>query len=342
MRIISSDIQMQSVSVQASMQRHTQSLTYWQNDTQPNSNQTLASDRAQLSDAAKSRFALSEQKQARATEGAQASRVNLSPEMQKMIEAIEALMTWLTGKETKLKLFNIDADAANNNTASQANWGAIYQEHHQYAEMQQTQVAMQGGVKTADGRQIDFNVNLALSRSYYSESQVEMRFGNALTDPLIINFAGMPAELTVHKMAFDLNTQQAGLESITQLGAGSGYLVFDRNGDGIINDGSELFGPNTGNGLAELALLDEDGNGWIDEGDSAFNLLQIWQPNADGSQSLVGLAELGIGAIYTRGIQAEFDYKTSHNELQGKMRQAGVFLFEDGRAGSVQQIDLAV
>ncbi len=29
----------------------------------------------------------------------------------------------------------------------------------------------------------------------------------------------------------------------------SGFLAFDKNADGMINDGSELFGPESGNGF---------------------------------------------------------------------------------------------
>ena len=41
---------------------------------------------------------------------------------------------------------------------------------------------------------------------------------------------------------------------------GSGYLALDKNGDGTINDGSELFGTRNGDGFADLAQYDEDGN----------------------------------------------------------------------------------
>jgi hypothetical protein len=43
---------------------------------------------------------------------------------------------------------------------------------------------------------------------------------------------------------------------------------------GRIDSGSELFGPATGSGFGELAALDGDGNGWIDENDDAFARLR--------------------------------------------------------------------
>ena len=41
---------------------------------------------------------------------------------------------------------------------------------------------------------------------------------------------------------------------------GNAFLSLDKNSDGIINDGSELFGAASGNGFADLAKYDEDGN----------------------------------------------------------------------------------
>jgi hypothetical protein len=45
--------------------------------------------------------------------------------------------------------------------------------------------------------------------------------------------------------------------------------------DGRVNDGRELFGPITGDGFAELAAYDDDGNNWIDENDGIYDNLSI-------------------------------------------------------------------
>lgn len=357
MHIQSSSISMQSSHLRASVQQQQTSLTVWK---EAPANTTQSEQPKLLTPKALAQNALAIQPPNNAPTEAVDEDSKLSPELLKMKQAIESLMAWMSGRTVKIKLFS-EADmqpktdafsaptppktqpmTAPNNPPTGQEWGIIYEEQHRYAEMESLSVGIQGAVTTADGRSINFDLSLALSRSYYSESSLEVRAGAALKDPLVINFGGQPAQLTLNKVEFDLVKQEAGMESITQLAAGSGYLALDRNGNGVIDDGSELFGPNSGNGFAELAQLDEDGNGWIDEGDNIFSQLQIWQPNSDGSQSLTGIAKLGIGAIYSRGIDAPFDYKTANNQLQGQLKQAGVFLFEDGRAGSVQQIDLAV
>jgi iron-regulated protein frpA len=75
------------------------------------------------------------------------------------------------------------------------------------------------------------------------------------------------------------------------VGKEDGLLVYDRNGDGIINNGSELFGDATrlknggtaAHGFAALADLDDNGDGKIDAADKAFFSLRIWRDlNQDG------------------------------------------------------------
>ncbi len=64
-----------------------------------------------------------------------------------------------------------------------------------------------------------------------------------------------------------------------------GILVYDRNDDGKINNGGELFGDNTllkdgstaAHGFAALAELDENGDGKVDAADSAFKKLGVWR-----------------------------------------------------------------
>jgi poly(A) polymerase Pap1 len=56
-------------------------------------------------------------------------------------------------------------------------------------------------------------------------------------------------------------------------------LAYDRNSDGRINDGRELFGDANGasDGFAELRKYDSDGNNRIDGLDPIFAELRIWQ-----------------------------------------------------------------
>jgi hypothetical protein len=160
-------------------------------------------------------------------------------------------------------------------------------------------------------------------------------------DPLVINFDGAAAQLSDTKFSFALDNDGT-LDQLSFLKPGSGFLAFDQNQDGIINNGSELFGPSIGNGFKELSQYDQDQNGWIDENDSIYEKLRIWTKDQDGKDTLFALGQKGIGAIYLGNINTEFSLKNASNQALGELRSTGIFLREDGTAGTVQQVDLVV
>lgn len=208
-------------------------------------------------------------------------------------------------------------------------------------EHESCQFAASGVIRTADGRSIDFAFNLAMSRDFLSVRKDADGATVTLRDPLVLNFGGTAAELADSRFDFDLDSD-GGRESIPGLAGGSAFLVLDRNGDGRINDGRELFGACSGDGFADLAQLDDDGNGWIDEADAAFAALKTWSPDALGKGALHSLAERGVGALYLGASETPFSLKDGENRLRGQVRASGIYLRDDGGIGSLQQIDLAV
>lgn len=203
-------------------------------------------------------------------------------------------------------------------------------------ESESTQVCGNGKVKTADGRQIDFAFAVDMQRHYEKESTLEESGRVELRDPLMLAFDGKACELTDQRLAFDLDADGTA-EWIPQPGANTCLLVWDRNGNGRADNGSELFGVASGNGFADLAQLDKDGNGWIDEADPAFSELALWS-----GERFDGLLAGGVGALYTAAVDAPFALKNRDNELLGQIRAAGVYLAESGQVGLMQQVDLAV
>jgi hypothetical protein len=97
----------------------------------------------------------------------------------------------------------------------------------------------------------------------------------------------------------------------TEPNSDDAWLVLDRDGDGVINDGSEMFGnatpqpqPAAGtrrNGFLALAQYDDDGNGTVDEKDPIFAELRLWQDaDHDGvsqPSEMHALTELGVAGI---------------------------------------------
>jgi len=223
----------------------------------------------------------------------------------------------------------------------------LYSEYQSYSyeETEETDFESCGKVITADGREIDFKVSMSMSRSFaeYFESRLDVYAPeDSLMDPLVINLDGNVAEVSDQKFFFDLDADGK-LDEISRLGSGSGYLALDLDGDGRIRDGRELFGTRSGNGFADLARYDSDGNGWIDEADPVFEKLRIWVTDENGKETLYGLKEKGVGAICLQNLSTDFDLKSEKtNAMNGKIRKTGCFLYESGMAGTIQHVDLAV
>lgn len=211
-----------------------------------------------------------------------------------------------------------------------------------YDESESTAFSTTGIVRTQDGREISINVDVAMSRRFtqYFKEELQIPQDVNTCDPLVINFDGDVAELSDQKFFFDIDGDGE-KDEISYLGSGSGYLALDKNGDGVINDGNELFGPQTGNGFHDLAQYDADGNGWIDENDPIWSQLKIWCKNEDGTETLYTLAEKGLGAICLQNAATDFALNNAQNQTNGYIRSTGIFLYENGNVGTVQHLDVA-
>jgi len=210
-------------------------------------------------------------------------------------------------------------------------------ESFQY-ESEEVSYQASGIIHTADGKTIAVDINMSMSREFTSFMNISGN-GSLPIDPLVINYGGTAASLTGESFSFDL-TMNGELDKLAVLGAGSGFLAIDWNGDGKINDGSELFGPSTGCGFSELRKYDTDSNGWIDSNDEIFNKLVVWSRDKDGNDTVYTLKELGIGAIFLGDIATEFSFKDENNDTLGVMRSTSFFLKYCGGAGTLSHIDM--
>ena len=207
-------------------------------------------------------------------------------------------------------------------------------------EQEQLAFVANGQVTTADGREIKFDLGFALN---YQKLQLSERLtsSSALKDPLVLNLEGLVPGFTSARFEFDLDADGSS-ESLTQLANNSAFLALDRNGNGQIDDGNELFGARSGNGFAELAALDDDGNGILDDADSGFASLRLYRSDT----ALLTLGDQKIGAIFLNAAATPFMHLGGDQGAQGEspavLRQTGIYLTEDGKAGTLQQIDLRV
>ena len=283
-------------------------------------------------------------------ERTQNRRDTLEPRLQTLVRMIEAI----TGMPVRLGQLDDTGHAAEASptapgptdqptAAAPAGWGLVYERDTTRIDTEQLAIQAQGRVVTADGTEISFELNVQMQTTRISTSSTTLRAGDAvLKDPLVVHFDGPLGELRDARFTFDLDAD-GHTEAMPFVGQGSGFLVLDRNANGRVDDGRELFGALSGNGFADLAAFDDDGNGWIDEADAVFEQLQVWRMDAAGTTRLQNLSSAGVGAVHLTPVTTDMALHASPDGPQlGQARSTGVYLSHTGQAGWVQQVDLVV
>jgi hypothetical protein len=254
----------------------------------------------------------------------------LDPKLMSIVRALEAL----TGK--KMNIGTYKNTPAKGDAPKRVGWGVDYSYSKTEINSQNLSFAARGNVTTQDGQKIDFQLAFEMNKTSISQESLAFKAGDALIDPLVLNFGGNQVQITNVKHNFDLNLDGKE-DEINFVGEGSGFLALDKNNDGVINDGSELFGPKSGNGFSELAQYDSDNNGWIDENDAVFEKLKIWTKDANGEMNLYSLKDKDVGALYLQNVSTKFDL-----DQEGVLKQSSIFLGEHGGVGTLQEIDLKI
>ena len=173
----------------------------------------------------------------------------------------------------------------------------------------------------------------------YASGKVEVR---EVQDPLVIDLDGDGIELTdaASGVEFDLTGDGKKERSGTVTGDDA-FLAYDRNGNGSIDSGRELFGDQHGaaNGFAELAKFDGNRDAKIDAQDAVYGDLQLWTDrNANGrseEDELRGLAAEGVSAI-------SLDYRTyGITGEKNALPEAAAVEFSDGRRHAAGDVNIS-
>lgn len=220
-------------------------------------------------------------------------------------------------------------------------WNVTNYSKTTYEEEESMTFSSVGKAVTADGRTIEFNMEIEMSRAFCESSEVLTKQTEVvMTDPLVISLDSNPVSVSDQKWRFDIDGNGTD-DGISLLSKGAGFLAFDKNEDGKINNGTELFGAKTGNGFRELAEYDEDGNGWIDENDEIYSKLSVWIKDDTGNDKLIGLKQANVGAIYLANLSTDFSMKSERdNSHNAQLRRTGMYLTEDGMSNTIQQLDM--
>ena len=141
----------------------------------------------------------------------------------------------------------------------------------------------------------------------------DQKDGQRAASPIIIDLNGNGVQTYARDsqfVRFDLDNNGFA-ERTGWIDEHDGFLVRDINGDGRINNGSELFGNHTllangkkaANGFDALKELDSNGDGKITRADDAWSELRVWQDRNQDAWSAKGelytLDELGITELNT-------------------------------------------
>jgi hypothetical protein len=167
--------------------------------------------------------------------------------------------------------------------------------------------------------------------------------------PVVLDFGRNGWEFTSAEdgVSFDIDAD-GHPDSISWTAAGSadGFLVWDRNGNGKVDDGRELFGdatpqPNSKqrNGFAALATFDQarlggNGDGIISSLDAIFPALQIWvDTDHNGKSSPRELSSLAARGVVSIDLDAKESRRKDRygNELRYRTRVQR----EDGNSDAV-------
>ena len=174
----------------------------------------------------------------------------------------------------------------------------------------------------------------------------DMKPGENASCPLIIDMDGNGIKtISINKnVFFDLDNNLFA-ESTGWADKGDAFLVWDRDNNGVIDSGNELFGNHTRlssgkkaeNGFAALAELDSNQDNIFDEKDEAWFKLQLWfdrnQNGISEAGELVKLSESGI-----KSINLSYNNTDHIDESGNHHRQRSSVSWKDGRKSEIADV----
>jgi hypothetical protein len=272
----------------------------------------------------------------------------LDPYQKVSMMLLELILQNFLGGDKQVKMFSLDDIKADNKYINDESKKFLVKNSvniertYEYSRSDSISFSTQAIVKTSD-KDINLNLDLSYTKEFYEKHSETLKFEEMhFLDPLVVQYdcesTAFDSISETMCFNFDINSDGTSKE-LPLLKDGNGFLVLDKNSNGTIDNGSELFGPSSNDGFGELSEYDSDGNNWIDENDAIFEDLRIWTKNEKGDDSLIALGQTGIGAIFLGDAQAGMSYNKSVNESLAYLKSNSIFLREDGTAGIISSMD---
>lgn len=203
------------------------------------------------------------------------------------------------------------------------------------------ETAEQTGATTASRSFAGGEVHLRFERINGRIEIQDLRFAavQGKADPLVLDLAGDGIDLRSpgDGAVFDINAD--GKQDRTGWVKGDdALLVMDRNGNGTIDDGRELFGDQNGaaNGFEELGKLDANKDGVIDRRDPLFSALKLYRDiNTNGRIDKNEMIPLDAAGVVT--ISLSF-LRKAQEQNGNTLLLNGSFTTADGRRGQVADV----
>ncbi len=164
-------------------------------------------------------------------------------------------------------------------------------------------------------------------------------------DPLILDIDGDGFNVEKKEFGANFDLDKNGFAEKINWTKKDGFLCLDLNGNGVIDDGGELFGDQTmladgtkaKNGFEALAQYDSNGDGVIDADDEIFGSLRVWV-DADGNGisgegEMKTLVELGITSI-----NLGYENVNAETGTEATIGNTATFTREDGTTGGVGEL----
>ena len=169
-------------------------------------------------------------------------------------------------------------------------------------------------------------------------------------DPLVVDIGKNGFELTSVRDGVNFDLDNNGIAEKTGWVKGDdAFLALDRNGNGIVDNGGELFGDRTvlhngeyaSSGFEALAEYDNNMDGFIDSNDEVYDSLMLWNDaNQDGISSadeLHSLDDFGISAINLNYMESGL----KDDDSDSLLANISSVVFNDGTETSVGEFKFA-